>query len=70
MASARIQRWAQTLSAYDYRIVFRAGKENSNADGLNRLPLRESPSSVPVPGDTVLMMEALSDMAQQYQPLP
>ncbi|KAL5466670.1 hypothetical protein EMCRGX_G030814 [Ephydatia muelleri] len=70
MASARIQRWAQTLSAYDYRIVFRAGKENSNADGLSRLPLRESPSSVPVPGDTVLMMEALSDMAQQYQPLP
>ena len=62
MASARIQRWALTLSAYDYRIVFRAGKENSNADGLSRLPLRESPSSVPVPGDTVLMMEALSDM--------
>ena len=50
------------LSAYNYRIVFRAGKENSNADGLSRLPLRESPSSVPVPGDTVLMMEALSDM--------
>eukprot|EP00731_Ephydatia_muelleri_P005042 Em0002g1218a len=62
MASARIQRWALTLSAYDYRIVFRAGKENSNADGLSRLPLRESPRSVPVPGDTVLMMEALSDM--------
>ncbi|KAL5517714.1 hypothetical protein EMCRGX_G003317 [Ephydatia muelleri] len=62
MASARIQRWALTLSAYDYRIVFRAGNENSNADGLSRLPLRESPSSVPVPGDTVLMMEALSDM--------
>ena len=42
--------------------MFRAGKENSNADGLSRLPLRESPSSVPVPGDTVLMMEALLDM--------
>ena len=62
MASARIQRWALTLSAYDYRIVFRAGKENSNTDGLSRLPLRESPSNVPVPGDAVLMMEALSDM--------
>ena len=62
MASARIQRWALTLSAYDYRIVFRAGKENANADGLSRLPLRENPSGVPVPGDTVLMMEALSDM--------
>ncbi|KAL5517655.1 hypothetical protein EMCRGX_G003243 [Ephydatia muelleri] len=62
MASARIQRWALTLSAYDYRIVFRAGKENSNTDGLSRLPLRESPSNVPVPGDAVLMLEALSDM--------
>ncbi|KAL5479657.1 hypothetical protein EMCRGX_G023208 [Ephydatia muelleri] len=62
MASARIQRWALTLSVYDYRIVFRAGKENSNADDLSRLPLRESPSSFPVPGDTVLLMEALSDM--------
>ena len=62
MASARIQKWALTLSAYDYWIVFRAGKENSNADGLSRLLLRESPSSVPVPGDTILMKEALSDM--------
>ena len=62
MASARMQRWALTLSAYDYRIVFRAGNENSNADGLSRLPPRENPSSVPVPGDTGLMMEAVSDM--------
>lgn len=37
MASARIQKWALSLSAYQYRIVYRAGKENANADALSRL---------------------------------
>ena len=36
MASARIQRWALTLSAYDYHIEFWVGKDHSNADGLSR----------------------------------
>ena len=39
MASGRIQRWALTLGAYDYRIRYRQGKSNANADALNRLPL-------------------------------
>ncbi|KAL7874785.1 hypothetical protein SRHO_G00057550 [Serrasalmus rhombeus] len=43
LASARIQRWALTLSAYQYTIVYRAGKDNANADALNRLPLPETP---------------------------
>ena len=60
MASARIQRWALTLSAYNYRIKFKAGKENSNADLLSRLPLPETPTQVPDPGETVLLMEALN----------
>lgn len=38
LASARIQRWALTLGAYDYRIVYKPGAENCNADGLSRLP--------------------------------
>ena len=61
MASARIQRWALTLSAYCYKMVFRPGKNQANADGLSRLPLDEAPECIPLPGDTVLMMEALSD---------
>ena len=59
MASARIQRWALTLSAYDYRIKFKAGLENANADLLSRLPLPETPARVPDPGETVLLMDIL-----------
>ena len=61
MASSRIQRWALTLSAYSYQIKFRPGKEQGNADGLSRLPLAEMLNDVPVPGDLILMMGALSD---------
>lgn len=62
MASSRIQRWALTLSAYKYCMVFRAGKEQGNSDGLSRLPLKEAPENVPQPEDTVLMLQSLSDM--------
>ncbi len=34
MASARVQRWALTLSAYEYEIEYRPGKDQANADGL------------------------------------
>ena len=61
MASSRIQRWALTLSAYSYQIKFRPGKKQGNADGLSRLPLAEMLNDVPVPGDLILMMGALSD---------
>eukprot|EP00731_Ephydatia_muelleri_P000099 Em0001g99a len=63
MASSRIQRWALTLSAYNYQMVFRPGKNQGNADGLSRLPLAEAPEEVPVPGDTILMLQAFSDMS-------
>ena len=38
-ASARVQRWALTLSGYQYSIVHRPGSKQGNADGLSRLPL-------------------------------
>lgn len=37
MASARIQRWALTLSAYQYSIRYKAGKSIGNADAMSRL---------------------------------
>ena len=62
MASSRIQRWALTLSAYKYQLVFRAGKEQGNSDGLSRLPLSDTPDDVPLPADTVLMLQSLPEI--------
>ena len=61
LASAQIQRWALTLAAYQYKIVYKKGSEITNADGLSRLPL-PSPLSqeVPIPSEYVLLMEHLS----------
>ena len=38
MAFSCIQRWAITLSAYNYTICYKKGKTLCNADALNRLP--------------------------------
>ena len=35
MASSRIQRWALTLSAYEYSIQYRPGPRLGNADALS-----------------------------------
>ena len=59
MASARIQQWALTLSAYDYDINYKPGKDQASADLLSRLPLLEFPKETPIPADTVLLMESL-----------
>ena len=64
MASVKIQRWALILVAYSYCIVYKPGKDPANADGLSTLPLPEFPSSVPQPGDTVLLLDKL-----QYAPV-
>ncbi|XP_045111311.1 uncharacterized protein K02A2.6-like [Portunus trituberculatus] len=57
MASSHIQRWALTLSAYDYTITHKPGKYITNADALSRLPLPEAPKDMPVPGDVVCVLE-------------
>ena len=58
-ASARIQRRALTLLAYDYEIRFRSSTAHGNADALSRLPLDVEPTVVPTPPETILMMEEL-----------
>ena len=60
MASARIQRWALTLSAYNYNIEYRPGKQLANADLLSRLPLSDTIADPPLPGETILLTEALN----------
>ena len=59
LASARLQRWALILGAYNYRLQYRPGSQLSHADGLSRLPLPEVPTEIPLPGDTILLMERL-----------
>ena len=60
MASARLQRWALLLSAYDYDIQYRPGKKHANADTFSRLPLSMTPTSKSPTGETVLLFECLS----------
>ncbi|XP_028304146.1 uncharacterized protein K02A2.6-like [Gouania willdenowi] len=61
MASARVQRWALTLSAYQYRIEYKAGSENANADAFSRLPLPETPSQTGLLPETVFLLDRLSN---------
>ena len=39
MALVGVQRWAITLSAYNYTIQYVPGNNNANVDIFNRLPL-------------------------------
>ena len=39
LAAARLQRWAITLSAYNYDNEFRPTAKHANVDSLLRLPL-------------------------------
>ena len=59
--SNRIQRWALTLSMYEYSISFKSSSAHSNADALSRLPLSVVPSEPPVPVETVLLLEQIAE---------
>ena len=63
LASARIQRWALTLAAYQYTIKYKPGKSMSTADALSRLPLQTTlnDSQVPLPGDLCHLLNHLDE---------
>lgn len=61
MASARIQRWALTLSNYRYILEHRPGVKMGHADGLSRLPLPEAPKEVPIPEEVILALNMLDE---------
>ena len=61
MASARVQHWALTLSAYDYKLQYVPGKEHTNDDLilLSRLLLPEQPKEISMPEELVLLLETM-----------
>ena len=61
LASARIQRWALMLSAYNYRIRYKLGNDHANSNGLGHLPVpgHTTDHEVPVPGDVLLLSRVL-----------
>ena len=60
MASSRVQRWALTLSGYQYVIRHKQGSEQGNVDGLSRLPQPTTLRETPQPGDTILLMKRMN----------
>ena len=54
MASLRVQRWALTLAAYDYHIVYKPDMANANADALSHLPCALIGPDAPFPGEVIL----------------
>ena len=60
-ASARIQRWALTLAAYEYNLSCKSTTAHGNADGLSRLPLGDAPSNTPQPAELVLLLKSLEE---------
>ena len=59
LPSARIQRWSWTLGVYHYNIEYKPGQHNGNADMLSRLPLPETPTDIPIPGEMILVIDML-----------
>ena len=55
-----MQRWALTLLAYEYELIYRPGEQNGNADALSRLPLPVVPETTPIPGDIVHLLETIN----------
>ncbi|KAJ8370490.1 hypothetical protein SKAU_G00105180 [Synaphobranchus kaupii] len=53
-------RWAVLLRAYEYRIVYKPGKDHSNADALSRLPVPERVEDDSLQGQ-VLMIDHMDD---------
>ena len=57
LAAARIQRWSLFLAAYNYKLEYRAGSLNGNADCLSRLPLGAQEQDVAPSTNRVHMMK-------------
>ena len=44
---------------YDYEIQYKPGTQQAHADACSRLPLPDIPANIPIPGDTILLINHL-----------
>ena len=65
-ASGRIQRWALTMSMYEYSLIFKRIAEHSNADTMSCLHLLEKIHEVPKPAEVVLVMKKLEAITTKH----
>ena len=56
----RVQCWALLLGAYNYSNMYKPGKQHANADMLSRLLLPQAPEHIPVPPETIHLMDTLN----------
>ena len=59
MASGRIIRWCLMMQAYKFKLVHTSGKLLGHVDALSRLPLPNSPETVPIPDEWINLVTFL-----------
>ena len=59
MASPRVTRWAMLLSGYQYKLEYVPGSRQGHCDALSRLPLPTAAEDLPVPGETLHLVEMM-----------
>ena len=67
LTSARIQRWALTLSAYEYDFKYTPGRKIAHADAMSRSHLSDCPNEVPQPPETIFLMEMTNMSPLSYK---
>lgn len=74
--NSKLIRWRLKLEEYDYTVVYKKGKLNSNADALSRIKinLHETESTINNPGDvnqeTLEFLNEFANNPENYEPLP
>lgn len=61
-SSARIQRWALALGAYEFEIHYKPADSHGNAYALSRVPLTTIPNSTQLPPELILLVNHIAQL--------